>query len=195
MNKLIIYWMFLINSEIIVKDDTIKSDDSKFINSILLPALIATSGYLAKSIYDIYLEKRRKRIQNIEDKLKLFYWPILIRLEKDNAIWKIVLSKKKDSGSLEYQIADHIEENIILKNHHEILDIINNYAYLAEPTVALRQEIDSYIKNVTIYIALRKSGDNTKFPIEFDASWPIHFYPIIKERTDYYQKRLKSKSS
>ena len=54
MNKLIIYWMFLINSEIIVKDDTIKSDDSKFINSILLPALIATSGYLAKSIYDIY---------------------------------------------------------------------------------------------------------------------------------------------
>jgi len=186
--------IFLSGSKIIAKSDAIKSNDFKFIDSIVLPALIAVGGYLVKSLYDIYLDNRKRRFQNIEDKLKLFYWPILIRLEKDNGIWETILLKRQDSASIQYKIAEHIEKNIVLKNHQEVLDIIDNYAYLAEPDDALQIEIKNYIKNVTIYKAIRESDNQTQFPLALGAPWPKDFYPIIKEKTKFYQEKLNSKS-
>jgi hypothetical protein len=157
---------------------------------LFLTGSIAVIGYLGKSIYDLYLDNRRKRKENIADKLKLFYWPILIRLEKDNAIWETILSKRQEINSIQYKIANQVEKNSILKNHQEILDIIDSYAYLAEPDLKFTEQIKKYIKNVTIYKALRESGEETMFPLALGAGWPEDLYSIIKERTQYYQGKL-----
>lgn len=157
---------------------------------LLVTTLIAVIGFFAKSIYELYLERRKKRIQNIEDKLKLFYWPILIRLEKDNSIWETILSKRQDQNSIQYKIANHVERNDILKNHQEVLNIIDNYTYLAEPNSAMTEEIKKYVKNVTIYKALREAGEERMFPIDLGAAWPDNFYSIIRDRTEFYQNKL-----
>lgn len=159
-------------------------------HGLLLTSFIAVLGYLGKSIYDLYLDNRRKRKENIADKLKLFYWPVLIRLEKDNAIWAIILDKRKDANSVAYKIANQVEKASILRNHQEILDIIDSYVYLAEPDLIFTEQIKEYVNNVTIYKALRESGEETIFPLALGAGFPKYLYSIIKERTLYYQDKL-----
>ncbi len=184
--------LLLANMETFAQDHAAKSNGSSF-DGLLVTTTIALIGYLGKSFYDLYLDNRKKRIQNIEDKLKLFFWPVLIRLEKDNAIWETILSKRQDTNSIQYKIANQVEKNSILKNHQEVLGIIDSYAYLAEPDTLLTEEIKKYIKNVTIYKALRESGEETMFPLALGAAWPEHFYSIIKSKTEYYQAKLNSK--
>lgn len=160
------------------------------LEKIIWPIILAVLGYLSKSIYELYLDFRKKRIQNIEAKLKLFYWPILIRLEKDNAIWETILSKRNDPNSIQYKIANQVEDNIILKNHQEILKIIEDYIYLAEPNEDLVLQVKIYIKNISIYQSLRSAKEEKMFPIDLGAPWPDNFFNIIKEKTDHYQTQL-----
>ena len=182
--------VFLLTYQGTFAEDKKTTKEDSPLQGLVLTTAIAVIGYLGKSVYDLYLERRKKKIQVIEDKLKLFYWPILIRLEKDNSIWETILSKRQDPESVQYKIANQVERNTILKNHQEVLDIIDNYVYIAEPDQTLTEEIKKYIKNVTIYKALRESGEEIMFPIALGATWPNMFYPIIKERTEYFQNLL-----
>lgn len=160
------------------------------LQGLLITTLVAVAGYLAKSFYDLLMEKRKRKIQNIEDKLKLFYWPILIRLEMDNAIWNTILSKRDDKDSIQYRIANHVEKSNILKTHAEVLKIINDYTYLADPDDELIKEIKGYVRNVTILKALRDAGEERMFPLELGAAYPKNFYRLIKDKTEYYQNKL-----
>ncbi|MCC2591675.1 hypothetical protein [Chryseobacterium sp. MFBS3-17] len=163
------------------------------IKEIVVPAMIAASGFLAKSAYEIYLGVRNKKIEILENRLQKFYWPILIRVEKDNAIWQSILSKKEKNDSFKFRLADTIEKNYVLKNHDEILDIIMNYTHLAEPDQLLTDVIRKYIRHITIYKAIRELGEEETFPLELDAEWPQELYPLLKERTEQYQTELNRK--
>ncbi|WP_020598846.1 hypothetical protein [Spirosoma panaciterrae] len=182
--------LLLIASSQVFANPTHDDKESSSIQGLIIPAVIALIGFLGKSIYEIYNDGRKRRIQNIEEKLKFFYWPILVRLEKDNAIWETILSKKQDQNTVQYKIANSVERNSILKNHQEVLDIIDNYLYLAEPDELFTAEIKKYIKNVTIYKALREAGEETKFPLELGAPWPKQFFQIVKDKTEYFQNKL-----
>jgi len=163
------------------------------ISSIFLPAIIAAIGFILKSIHDVRLSMRNKKIEILENKLQNFYWPVLIRIEKDNAIWGMILSKREDPESLQYKLASTIEKKYVLQNHQEILEIISSYMHLAEPDKELTELISKYIKNVTIYIALRECGEEKVFPLELGAEWPHQLYNVIKNRTVFYQKELNRK--
>lgn len=93
------------------------NNNGSILNALILPVLIATIGYIVKSVYDILIERQKRKRSLIEDKLKLFYWPILTRLEQNTSIWKLILKKRSDRNKLEEKIGLYIEENIILKNH------------------------------------------------------------------------------
>lgn len=164
--------------------------DSELIKSIGIPALIAALGFIGKSIFDVFLSLRNKRIVILENKLQKFYWPILIRIEKDNAIWEMILSKRSDHNSLQYKLASTIEKNDVLQNHNEILEIVSHNIHYAEADKELTDCIRKYVKNVTIYKALRESGEEKIFPLALGAAWPHELYPLIKSRTEKYQKRL-----
>jgi hypothetical protein len=157
---------------------------------VFLTSLIAVFGYLGKSFYELYMDRRKKQTQNIEDRLKYFYWPFLIRLQKDNYIWETILSKKADNNSMQYRIADQVEKNDILKGHEEMLQIIDNYLYLSEPDQSLTSAIEKYVKHATLYRALRGAGEEKIFPFDLGAPFPTELYPIIKKNTDYYQMKL-----
>lgn len=167
--------------------------DLDLIKSIGIPALIAALGFIGKSIYDVFILMRNKKIEILENKLQKFYWPILIRIEKDNAIWEMILSKRDNPESLQYKLASTIEKNYVLQNHDEMLNIISGNMHLAEPDRELTDSIRKYIKNVTIYKALRESGEEKVFPLALGAEWPHELYHIIKNRTEIYQKELNSK--
>ena len=165
----------------------------ELIKNIWIPAFLAVIGFIGRSLYDIFLTIRNKKIEILENKLQKFYWPILIRIEKDNAIWETILSKKDNPDSLQYKLASIIEKNYVLQNHNEILEIMSSNMHLAEPDKELSDSIRKYIRNVTIYKALRESGEEKVFPLELGAEWPQDLYKLIKNRTEKYQKELNSK--
>ncbi len=163
------------------------------LNNIWIPALLAVLGFLGKALWDIIISMRNKRIELLEKKLQNFYWPVLIRLEKDNAIWESILSKRNDPQSFQYKMASYIEKNHVLQNHQEILTIIEQNIHLAEPDQALTASIRKFIKNVSIYKAIRESGEEKVFPMELGAEWPADFYSLIKKRTTFFQNKLNKK--
>lgn len=161
------------------------------VSGLLLPAGLAAIGYVIKSLYDLIIERRNKRIENLERKLKHFYWPILIRLEKDNELWRIIMSKKNEPSSLEYRMANSVEKNNIMETQREIMAIIDEYAYLCSPDQDLMQEMKQYVKNATLLKALRDAGEEKIFPKELGVPYPDNFYYLIKKKTESLQQELK----
>ncbi len=158
---------------------------------IFIPAIIAAVSFVGKAGWDIYSKQRDNRIKLIEEQLSQFYYPILIRLEKDNVTWDRMLYKNRDDGSLEEKIGEVIEETLILPNHDEILEVIDKKAYLCQDDNIIKILVD-YIKHISIYKAIRASGDKHTLPRNLgeELSWPNPFYPTLKAKTTALQHTL-----
>jgi len=142
-------------------------------NELFLTVLLGVLSFVGKSIWEIYNKNRSRQIEFIEKQLSLFYYPLLIRLEKDNVTWKMILDKRIGDNSLQERIGKNVESNIILPNHDEMIQIIEQNSYLSqdEPTEKM---LVQYIKHVAVYKAIRQSGDENTFPMNYDKSlqWP-----------------------
>jgi hypothetical protein len=167
------------------------STTSDFLQTLLWPGVIAAGSYLLKSAYDLMIAQRNRQIASLEDRLKLFYWPILLRLEQNSAYWEFILGKRKEQASLEYRIGEAVE-SMVLKHHQETLTTIEQYIHLAEPDEELLQAIKQYTKNVTLYQAIRDAKTEVLFPTDVDksAAYPTDFYQTMKKKTARYQKEL-----
>lgn len=163
--------------------------------SLLFPAILAILGFFGKSVYEIYLEDRKRSRQLMESKLQNFYWPICIRLKKNQSVYKYLFIGKKDSDkdSIDYKIAHYVEKNILLSNHQEILSIITSYRHLADVDSQIGPLIDEYIKHVSIYKALADSGIDEFAGVVGDAPYPPkideYFYNKTKELQEILAKK------
>lgn len=121
----------------------------------------------------------KARLQYVTSQLKEFYWPILIRLEKNNAIY----NKLDDSF-----IGQSIDESVILPNHLEIVKILEDKMHLAQADSAFLNEIAHYVGHVYTYQSLRKGG-YTGYPKEYRGrSYRSEFFKVVKTRTNFFQE-------
>ena len=75
------------------------------------------------------LEIAREKRQVLEKQLSEFYRPILLRLERDNVIWRYVLDKyKADESTQKFGLS--FEKTFILRNHDQIMEIIETRGHL-----------------------------------------------------------------
>jgi hypothetical protein len=120
--------------------------------------------------------------------LSEFYWPIYIRLQKDKAIWDRIL-KIKDADDALRKIAISVESKDILPNHAEVVNVIETKFHLAQPDTKLQNEIQKYVRHVSLYKAMRDAGINDKFPYDLnkDESYPTDLFNLIKDRTERLQ--------
>ncbi len=163
-------------------------------NSLLIPTLLAVAGFFGKALYDIYLDNRKRNRTLLESKLQYFYWPIFIRLAKNEDIYQYLLAGKEDSKeTLDYKISHYIEKNILMVNHKEIIDIITHYRYLADADGKIDSLMDGYIRHVSIYNALMASNVD-EFPANVsNAPYPPDIYGYFKEKTMALQSVLDNK--
>lgn len=117
-----------------------------------------------------------KRIDYLEKQLSHFYWPIYLRLQKDNAIWTL-----RDKIN-----QPHLEKAFILPNHSDLVRIIENNIHLAQASDELLDQIKLYLRHVTTYQVLR-DVNMLEDPIRFNEPWPKEFFPIIKSETQRLQ--------
>ena len=156
----------------------------------ILIALISTAcGFALKTLWQAHVDRKKTveletwkiRVSQLEQRLSRFYWPIYLRLQKDNVIWEKILHRDDfdvDKKMLGFQI----EKDVLLPNHAEIIRIIENNIHLAKPDSDFEQQLLQYIKHIDIYRALRGAGITDKDPIHFDEPYPNGFFEAVEVR-------------
>ena len=137
---------------------------------------------------EISKQKFVARLQLIERQLAEFYWPIYLRLEKDNIIWERILDQEKDDGPLK-KIGELIEKDVIIPNHEEIVRIIESKIHLAQLDRELSDSLFLYIKHVAVYKAAKSANISNLHSIQraLLPPWPERLYPEIEKRTRVLQ--------
>lgn len=164
-------------------------------DSTLVAAIAGATGFAAKAVWDWFYARRReweslvltKRVEVLDLQLSEFYWPLYIRLEKNDVIWTRILDvKEQDEGKR--RLAEEIERGVILPIHAEITAIIETRLHLAEADADFRRELIHYIHHVTLHKALRAAGDTQTFPMDFGVAWPEKLFPMVRRRTEALQR-------
>lgn len=135
-------------------------------------------------------------IEFIEKQLSEFYWPIYLRLEKDNVMWKRIKSLSSDKNVLPEAASKIIEKDFIIKNHDEIVEIIESKIYLAENLTnskELIQELLKYIKHVAVYKTIRSIKELERFnPIDLNEPYPEKLFLLIENNFKELQNKYES---
>jgi hypothetical protein len=158
--------------------------------SILTPLLILIVGFFLNS----YSERtKREHTQQegvtnskrsyIEKQLSQFYYPIQLRLNKDNAFFTTSRNEKVDET-----LRKKIEDDFMIPNHEEILRIIDDHFDLIKneseddsQVKPLINAIKAYERHVAIYKVLKGTGDLRK-PIQVGEKFPKEFFTLIDRR-------------
>ena len=178
-------------------DSTMTRDLIKIIaDKLAIGLLILFSGYMLNRAIEKYkaaqglkseISKQRfaATLQRIERQLSEFYWPMYLRLQKDNTVWRRLLDKGKEEDNPLRRIGSRIEIDFILPNHNELVKIIETKIHLAEPDAALQAALLSYIDHVAVYNATIAAGftDLHGSQRELLTPWPRDLFPLIEERT------------
>lgn len=126
--------------------------------------------------------KRTREIEFREKQLSLFYWPIYFRFVKDSALWKIIPQLSDAAETVPDQIGREIELNYLIKNHEEIVSLIESNIYLAGADDKLTQSFAAYIRHVAVYKALRATNTYDLNPIDVGEPMPDDIIAAIEVR-------------
>jgi hypothetical protein len=178
-----------------IQDEVIKI----LLDKVAIGGLLLLGGFLVnKTVEKLkYAESLRNeitkqrfvtRLQLIERQLTEFYWPIYLRLQKDNVVWERMLDKDKEDEALQ-KIGTLIETDFILPNHEEIVKVIESRIHLAQLDQELLEALLSYIKHIAVYKAARAAGFTDLHHTQKDLlpPWPENLYPIVEKRTKTLQ--------
>ncbi|PMB48072.1 hypothetical protein CEN39_23350 [Fischerella thermalis CCMEE 5201] len=132
-------------------------------------------------------------LELIERQISEFYWPIYLRLEKDNVMWKRIKSLSPEKNVIPEAASDVIEKEFILKNHQEIVEIIESKIHLAENknnSRELTDELLKYIKHVAVYKTIRSLKELQRInPVDLNEPFPEKLFPLIEGKFRELQNR------
>lgn len=145
---------------------------------------------------ELAIARHNSELEFIERQISEFYWPIYLRLEKDNVMWKRVKQFNMGENPLPDAASEAIEKEFLLKNHEEIVEIIESKIHLAENSAngkELMDELLKYIKHVAVYKAIRAikelQGVN---PFDLNEPFPAKLFPLIENNLHDLQKRYEN---
>lgn len=143
---------------------------------------------------ELIMARYNAELELIERQISEFYWPIYLRLEKDNVMWtKISYLNREGQVVLPPSASQMLEQEFILKNHQEIVEIIESKVHLAnisENNEELMNELLKYIKHVAVYKTIR-SIDEFKGvnPDDLNERFPEKLFPLIEHNFHQLQTR------
>jgi hypothetical protein len=139
------------------------------------------------------LNRLNEELELIEKQISDFYWPIYLRLEKDNTMWQRISCLSADKNVLPGAASDLIEKEFILKNHQEIVEIVESKIYLAGNLASSEELIDEllkYIKHVAVYKTIRSVKELQKLnPISLNEPFPEKLFPLIEKKFHELQEK------
>lgn len=161
-----------------------------------LALVAAAAGVGLKVVWDSYVKQKstielevwKIRATQLERRLSQFYWPIYLRLQRDNLIWREILPRfDRRANEDKLKLAHQIDEGVLLQNHLEILKIIEENIHLADLDSELESSLMAYVRHVDVFRSLRALGINKKDPIAFGEPYPKEFFNALEARLQRYQ--------
>jgi hypothetical protein len=178
--------------------------------STFVPLLIVILGYYLnlfadrdKKYQELKISQHTEQIRFVDKQLAEFFYPVKMRLERDNAVWEVSARNRRDEG-LNLKLSKDIEANLLMPNHEEIMDLIKTkFHLLANPTETIElapliAAMNRYQRHVTIYKALYQSKDK-RFPAsvcsgcEYPKEFEVLINKHIKNLEDQRSKLLRTK--
>jgi hypothetical protein len=158
--------------------------------------IFAGIGVALKTLWDSYFKRReavdleswRIRASQLEKKLANFYWPVYIRLQRDNTVWEKILERSNKQDEERSKLAYQIEEDVLLPNHMRTVEIVESNIHLAGLDSELEELLMQYLRHVAVYRSIRTVGIKDKDPIHFGEPWPLNLFEAIQKRLVKYQK-------
>lgn len=126
--------------------------------------------------------KRTRELEFREKQLSQFYWPIYFRFAKDSAIWKTIPQLSDAAKMVPDQVGREMELTYLIRNHEEIVSLIESNIYLAGADERLVKTLASYIRHVAVYKALRATNTYNLNPIDVGEPMPDDIIVTIESR-------------
>ena len=177
------------------------------ISLIAVTPICAGIGYLFKYFLDRRGEYFRKinklKLEDVEFKLKKFYYPIHSNLLRENIIWNNILtfyrSRNVDGNNKELHNKLFWElDKEMLDIHLENQKIIKDNIVEIHPDDSLTNALMKYDEHITIYNIIRKVDtdrpedmDHVKWPSSFGSNYPTEIVNLIEDKL----KMLKEKQN
>ena len=142
-----------------------------------------------KVVLENELDKLRhtRQIEFKEKQLSQFYWPIYFRFAQDSAIWKIVPQLSNQDTALPDSVGREIELNHLIRNHKEIVSLMESNIHFAQPDPELLHEIAAYVRHVAVYSALRSTQTYDLNPIDLGEPFPAGLISSLETRLNKLQ--------
>jgi hypothetical protein len=129
---------------------------------------------------------RARRIDYLERQLSEFFWPLHLRLQRDEVVWRRILDRDS-ADATRRDVARAIDEHVLLPNHREMVSIVEKGLHLARLDGELEESLVSYIRHVAVYMALRQTGNYNTDPYALGEPYPKDFSGTIERRTKQLQ--------
>ena len=146
---------------------------------------------------ELTVARRARRLEFLEKQLSSFYWPLYLRLQKDNVMWQRIGHLADQPGDPLPADAGHaVERGYILPNHGEAVALIEKNAHLIDDK-ELFAELLHYVRHVAVYQALRATPSlGERNPVDLGEPFPKKLFPLVENKLgklqDEYQKLLHS---
>lgn len=166
----------------------------------LIGGIVAVAGFWANRYLESFKSRRelenelsklrdQKRLEILESQLSKFYWPLYLRLQMDNVVWRRILDRTAED-EVKRSVAGQIDENFILPNHEAMRTTIEGNIHLARADQGLFDALLRYLRHVAVYKALRASGIRNVDPVALGEGWPKDLFVKIEEATLARQKEF-----
>ncbi|WP_199350897.1 hypothetical protein [Haliangium ochraceum] len=135
----------------------------------------------------LLLARRDRRMAFLQAQLSELYWPLYLRLEKDNTMWKRLEHLRREGepprvNALPESAARAMEQGYILPNHHEAVALIEKHAHLIDDSEVLAQML-RYVKHVATFDALRASDEFPETnPSTLGEPFPEELFPLVERK-------------
>lgn len=154
----------------------------------------AIAGFLAKFLLERYskhkdavrLESWRLEVANLEQKLSQFFWPLHCRLQRGDIAWRSANFREHNKDK--EQFVSVFDQEIIVKNHEETREIIQNNFHHFGGNKRLEAELIKLLHHIDVYLSLRSSGSQND-PIWVGQPWPDEINKLIEENLHKLQAR------
>lgn len=158
---------------------------------VVLTVLISGAcGVAIKAAWNAWVDKKKIieletwkiRVTELEKRLSQFYWPVYIRLQRDNVVWQKILDRENQSDTERQQLAFQIEQGVLLPNHAEIVKIIESNIHLAALDKEFEAQVLAYLRHIDVYRSIRTVGIQDKDPVYFGEPYPKEFFHTLEKR-------------
>jgi hypothetical protein len=164
-------------------------------NLTLVGTIALISGVGLKVIWDAVIDKKKQielqvwslKADQLERRLSQFFWPIYLRLQRDNVVWEKILERDNQNGHEHRNLAYQIEQDVLLPNHLEIVKIIELNIHLAGVDKEFEQHLMAYMRHVDVYKSSRAAGIKDKDPVYFGEPYPQGFFEALSKKLQTYQ--------